>query len=223
MAASDSMATFLARYKLLKAFTEREGHACVPVAHKELGFNLGRWVAAQRSHYHANKLSAECIDLLESKSGWVWRASDFQWDEGMEALRLFYVREGHVLVPNNHIENRFALGSWVSRQRKRLKNNRLTPKQAREFTALGAMDGNWRKKRNSKHWDARYQLLVSYANQHGTSVVPRHHIEEGVALGVWVNSLRSQHSKGVLSKELVERLEKLPKWAWAKKRKSRAD
>lgn len=223
MSQSDLDAAFRQRCEVLTVYALREGHSCVPVAHKERGFALGRWVAVQRSHYHAGKLSQQNIEALEAMEGWTWRASDFQWDEGMAALRLFFLREGHVLVPNNTVESRFALGVWVNKQRKRLRNNRLTPEQAQEFTQFGPMDENWRKKRNHKRWDARFEVLKLYADTHGTSEVPRKHIEQGVALGVWVNSLRSQYSKGGLAADLIQRLESLPNWAWAKPRKKKEE
>lgn len=209
---------FLMRYELLVTYAEREGHAYVPVTHIESGFHLGRWVAAQRSHYSANKLEQQNIALLEALKGWVWRASDYGWEKGVEALKQFYLREGHIFVPNNHIENRFALGEWLSKQRRRLRNKRLTPKQVKELTAFGPMEGNWREQRNRKRWEDRFQTLKNYTEQHGTSLVPRHHIEDGIALGVWVNSLRSQRSRGVLEEDLAQRLEALPKWVWAKAR-----
>lgn len=210
---------FEQRYELLVTFTQREGHACVPVSHQEVGFNLGRWVAAQRSNYHSGKLNTEQIKALEGLDGWAWRASDFQWGEGIAALNSFYKREKHVLVPSNHVEERFALGEWVSKQRKRLKHGRLTKAQVKALTRHGEMNENWRDKRNRKRWNERFAILERYAKEHGSSAVPRHYTESGIALGVWVNSLRSQHSNGVLEQDLIERLEALPDWRWAKPRR----
>ena len=214
----DPMATFLMRFELLEAFVHREGHACVPVAHKESGFNLGRWVAAQRSHYSSGNLPDECAALLEGLHGWVWRASDFRWDEGIACMASFKAREGHILVPNNHVENRFMLGEWIARQKKRMAHGRLTPTQVEQFMRFGDVNKSWRDKRNQDRWERRFQLLVNYAKRHGESTVPRHHIEEGIALGVWVNSLRSQYTRGALALDLVKRLESLPNWAWARPR-----
>jgi hypothetical protein len=37
---------------------------------------------------------------------------------------------------------------------------------------------------------------------------------DGYALGTWVVKQRSDHARGVLSRDRAERLEALPKWSW---------
>lgn len=205
---------------LLKTFVEREGHACVPVVHIEQGVHLGRWVAAQRSRKKNNLLNDAQINQLEQLTDWVWRASDYQWDLGIERLKEFNLREGHINVPNNHIENRFALGDWLLRQRKRFRLNRLDPNQLHDLSKFEFDEAQWREQRKRKTWEQRYLLLYQYSMRTGSSVVPRNHIESDFALGVWVNSLRSQYSKGMLKDEMIEQLERLPKWRWANPRVS---
>lgn len=58
----------------LHAFTAREGHARVPVAHRESGHPLGRWVNQVRTRYGRGKLRADRVAELESVGGWTWSA-----------------------------------------------------------------------------------------------------------------------------------------------------
>lgn len=203
---------------LLDAYVQRHGHACVPVAHVEQGAHLGRWVAAQRSRKAAGLLTQEQIDCLEGYKDWVWRASDFRWDFAIECLEAFYEREGHVNVANNHIENRFELGDWLQRQRKRYRAGRLTEKQRAQIERFPFDFKKWMQVRKRMSWEARMSLLKAYVKRNGHARVPRFHKEEGFTLGVWVNSLRTQHSNGRLKPEQVRELEGLKGWRWAKPR-----
>jgi len=55
----------------LRRFVEREGHARVPLSHKEGEFSLGSWVSNQRPSYNDKRLSAERIADLDAL-GFVW-------------------------------------------------------------------------------------------------------------------------------------------------------
>ena len=57
-----------------KRFVAREGHACVPAAHVEDGFELGSWVRWQRRWRERNKLTVERRRALEALEGWTWNA-----------------------------------------------------------------------------------------------------------------------------------------------------
>ena len=54
----------------LKKYVKEYGHANVPLRFKFEKYNLGKWVAHQRSG--KKKLSKERIKLLESLPGWCW-------------------------------------------------------------------------------------------------------------------------------------------------------
>jgi superfamily II DNA or RNA helicase len=56
----------------LRAFAAREGHARVPVMHREDGFRLGSWVQEQRGEYKRGTISDEQIVALEAVRGWAW-------------------------------------------------------------------------------------------------------------------------------------------------------
>ena len=63
-------------FKRLQAYVEREDHARVPMGYKdESGFNLGYWVARQRTEFRKGDLSPERIKALEALPSWVWGAA----------------------------------------------------------------------------------------------------------------------------------------------------
>ena len=90
----------------LNRYVDEHGTAKVPIGYRDPtdGFRLGRWVQFRRLQYRAGKLSSERIALLEALPGWTWDPHAGAFDEGIEALDKFIVREGNALVPNSHME-----------------------------------------------------------------------------------------------------------------------
>ena len=101
-------------FRHLKAYREREGHCRVPRRHKENGFGLGEWVGHQRTNNDA--LSADRRQRLD-RLGFVWDPFETDWQQGFGYLNAYKEREGHCRVPQDHKENGFRLGEWVSNQR----------------------------------------------------------------------------------------------------------
>jgi hypothetical protein len=64
---------FEAKFAVLMAFVEREGHARVPVEHMEGGATkLGRWVHDRRTAYRRGELGEATIRRFEALPGWTW-------------------------------------------------------------------------------------------------------------------------------------------------------
>jgi hypothetical protein len=61
-------------------------------------------------------------------------------------------------------------------------------------------------------WEAGFAALEKYVKREGNSLVPQNHIEDELALGVWVTSQRRNKKK--LSRDFHSRLEKLLYWSW---------
>lgn len=61
-------------------------------------------------------------------------------------------------------------------------------------------------------WDEWFGLLSAFAERHGHSRVPARHLEDGKALGSWVNNQRTRRE--ILPMERRQVLESLPGWAW---------
>jgi Helicase associated domain len=73
----------------------------------------------------------------------------------------------------------------------------------------------WDTKRSG--WENGFLYLQRYVTREGTARVPRSFIEDGFALGAWVDSARQAHKKGTLDRQFELRLESLPGWVWSAK------
>lgn len=173
---------------VLKKFVDREGHARVPSAHAEDGAKIGMWAAQQRSE--RSILSPERVARLEALPGWTWTVSDDTWDERYALLRAFVAREGHARVPQSHFENGVNLGKWVGVQRQ--KRESLTQERRSRVESVPG----WSWDPHADRWDAAFNLLEKYAEEHRTSRVPYSYKVDDLKLGVWVSEQRSQYSKG---------------------------
>ncbi|MEU6189654.1 Helicase associated domain protein [Nocardia sp. NPDC047038] len=194
------------KYGLLEQFVAREGHARVPDGHIEGGVRLGGWVREQRAE--RTNLTAERKAKLEALPGWSWTLSQDVWDERYNLLKKYAAREGHSRVPQSHIEDGVALGSWVSVQRQ--KQDRLSPGRRAKLENLPG----WAWSPHDARWDSTYEVLREYIKEYNTSRVPYDRRYKGAKLGNWVSVQRSNYAKGKLSAERQHRLEKLTGWEW---------
>jgi len=102
----------------LSSFKTREGHCRVPRAHMESEYNLGNAVHHVRSLGSFIRSCGNRRRTLEDM-GFVFEAANAKWQDFLEALRSFSIREGHCLVPRKHKEGNYNLGGAVSRVRSR--------------------------------------------------------------------------------------------------------
>jgi hypothetical protein len=171
-------------YEHLKQFKEREGHCRAFKDHIEDGFSLGTWIKVQRRN--KEKLPAERIKRLD-KLGFVWDPIADQWDEGYRILKKFSAREGHCLVPQKHIEDGYPLGQWVT-SRRRSKAS-IEDLKLRQLESIGFV---WDPLQ--KQLDEGLRYLKAFKDREGHCLVPQLHIEDGFALGKWVNSRRARQT-----------------------------
>ena len=121
-------------YGRLKVFRQREGHCRVPVTYLDpaTGYPLGQWVSVQRKAQDTMPPERrQRLDVL----GFVWDPFAADWEEGFSFLEMYRQREGHCLVPQNHREAGYPLGTWVSRQRKY--KDTMPPERRQRLDALG--------------------------------------------------------------------------------------
>ena len=181
-------------YQLLVHFKAREGHADVPYRHIEDGAPLGTWHQEQRKMRKRGTLSEERITQLDSL-GFVWDVLEMQWQRNYQLLVHFKAREGHTFVPKGHIEDGAALGRWCQEQRKVNKRGTLAEERAVQLDSLGFVWDFLETK-----WQMNFCLLVKFKAREGHTDVPKRHIEDGAALGIWCQTQRKLHNKGRLLK-----------------------
>lgn len=136
------------------------------------------------------------------------------FDRGLLAFRTYAAREGHGLVPEDHIEGDFNLGIWVYRLRSSYKKGQLS---SEKFEQLDAING-WTWNVSASYWDRGIEHFLIFQAREGHGRVPARHVEGTFRLGNWVSYVRSAHRKGKLAAERVAQLQSLPNWIWVVRR-----
>lgn len=182
-------------FGLLQRFQQREGHVLVEAKHVEGGLRLGNWVQTQR--HTKSTLTFERIHRLDSV-GFVWDQLSHKWDLFYSALKTFYKREGHTLVPQTHIENGLAIGNWIKTQR--LQRGRMPADRQNRLNAIGFEWDIF-----ADRWEKSFAALVCFKKREGHTRVPNGHIESGTHLGNWAQNQRT--NKATLPLDRFKRLE----------------
>jgi hypothetical protein len=122
--------------RLLKQFAKEVGHARVPKDHVVDQFPLGQWVDVRRLDYRGGTLSLPHRRLLEAVPGWSWFPTEVKFQEGLEKLREFRKRHGHVRVPYACVMRGFRLGLWFSSVRAQHRRGTLAPHKRQLLEAV---------------------------------------------------------------------------------------
>ena len=157
-------------FGLLEKFHDREGHSLVAKDHNEDGFNLGKWVSVQRGI--KDKLNSQQLQRLND-IGFVWNVLEHQWEQGFAALKKFYDRESHCLVPIEHKEDGFRLGGWVCKQRQN--------KDGLDFLASASRDLGfvWN---NEHQWEQGFAALKKFYDREGMPLSQKTTMKMGLGL-----------------------------------------
>ena len=187
-------------FAALKRFYKREGHCRVIIGYSEFNYSLGNWVDAQRQKRKRSQLTEDQIKRLDDL-GFIWNPLFEQWEEGFAALQKFHKREGHCRIPAKYIENGYRLGSWVRSQRLRKEEKTLSTDQTRR---LDSLDFIWDP--FNEQWEKKFTALLNLYKREGHCRVYQSHMENGIKLGVWVNTQRKKYRQGNLTSEQIKRL-----------------
>jgi hypothetical protein len=179
--------TFLKWHALLSDYHAANGHTRVPPEYKSGSYSLGKWVENARSKMRRGELSAWVISQLNELE-FDWEPHQANFAKGLAELTAFFKRFGHAKVSQNHVQDNFALGTWVSKIRS--KKTVLSPDQ---YSALERVGFIWDPRKN--HFDLGVASLQKYVRRMGHTQVPQGHIEAGFKLGTWVSSCRSRKSR----------------------------
>jgi ribosomal protein L7Ae-like RNA K-turn-binding protein len=237
-------------FRVLTQFKQREGHLRVPVLHVEDGKRLGVWIGWQRVEKRLGTLISE-RDRRLNEIGFIWKAREAQsvktapggmplhlspprpsqaarWDFNFLLLLQFRDREGHLSVPQHHVEGGKKLGRWMSMNRTRQKAGILWPERLRRLNEIGFI---WkpreaqsvktspgglrlnlsppRPSQASRRWDFNFLLLQQFRDRVGHMRVPLHHVEDGKRLGAWISKQRAHKRLGTLVSERDRRLNEI--------------
>lgn len=122
------------------------------------------------------------------------------WDRWFGLLQNFKNKEGHCRVERNLSLNGFKLGSWVHEQRQN--KNRLSADRLKRLNSIGF---SWDPL--AEQWEAGLVALRKFYKREGHCRVAQRFIEDGVALGSWVNTQRLYQK--TLTPDRIRSLEEL--------------
>jgi hypothetical protein len=198
---------------VLKAYVGREGHADVPVAHREraFAFHLGKWVSRQRYRHRRHLLTPEQVHLLNKVKDWRWaRVYQLSFQEALRRLAAYAKHHGHTRVPQLYRDGTVALGTWVARARKEYRKGTLPPQKVRALEALP----RWSWDPFGDHFDERLRNLRAFVRRHGHVPVGQDRDKSVVSLNDWMVRLRGDYRSGRLEPERCRLLEAIPGWSW---------
>lgn len=193
-----------ANFEKIKEFYHTHGHLTLPRDNPESA-RLSQWLTYQR--HHSKTLRKDQVEKLESinyKNTPVRRpGDDIDWE-----AKFNRVKEQH--DGGDSINDR-ALACWLSRQKRKMRNNLLDPKRKEKLHSIGIGSTPLKKvvrQNKSEQWNSNYEKLKEYHSLHGDSNVPRNWKVDR-SLGMWVSNQRRQFVTGSMSSERAEKLAQL--------------
>lgn len=194
-------------YELAEEYYKKNGNLLIRRSYvAKNGERLGVWIATNRRYYAAKKLPKEKQEKLEA-IGMVWKLKSVNdWNEKYKLARKYYMNHGNLLVPVKYVsETGISLGIWIALQRNIYKKGKLSQKRIAKLESIGMI---WQAQ--EKTWNEMYKLATDYFKKYGNLLVPKDYVtENGTALNVWISNNRTFYVNKRLSKERIEKLEKI--------------
>jgi len=134
------------------------------------------------------------------------------WEFWFGLLQRFVAREQHSRASQQHLEDGFGLGLWVSNQRALFSSERLSHERRQRLEALPG----WVWEAREARWEEAIAKLEQFVEREGHARPPFTHKEDGFKLGLWAQNqrARARFVSGQLRDERRQRLEALPGWVW---------
>jgi superfamily II DNA or RNA helicase len=202
----------------LRQFIEREGDARVRRNHVEVlngsDVKLGSWVTTIRGLKRANKLDQERQGFLD-ELGFIWDGrkgmSRDRWRSTFDVV--FQYAQEHNGLPNSEIEVR---GVRIVQTVRSWRSGFIEFSDERR-SAIETIPGWSRDTDKDQEWERRFAVLEDFARIYGNARPKVGDVHKGQKVGRWVFIQRQARKKGwkSLGKNKIERLERLPEWAWS--------
>lgn len=169
------------------------------------GFNLTRWIRAQRDRYSKNKMSQERVKRLEA-IGLKWTLLVPKWEENYTKAREYFIENGDLNVKLHYeCPDGFKLGAWIVNQRTKYRENRLNADQIARLEAIGMI---WNT--HDVFWENGIAHAKAFYAEHGKLNIPQKYIcSDGYHLGHWIIGIRARYKSGNLPNDRIAELEKL--------------
>ena len=139
--------------------------------------------------------------------GWSWDPITDQWNDGFKRLKTYTKKTGAASPPAGFRTDGFALGTWVSRQRRN--KDTINPER---IALLEKLKG-WSWDPNTDKWTEGFELLKEYTAINGAATLKaKFKTKNGFSLGNWVMTQRTNRDS--LSIDKIQLLESLNYWSW---------
>lgn len=209
----------------LRMYIAKNGHSLVPKHYvAKDGSKLGNWVSSIR--YGQVKISKDLKnqldlmnfrwDLKDIPSNYLQQQKSF--NRGFAQLKKYYDKEKTASISVYFVDNdNFKLGDWVGMQRRKYKSNKLMQEH---IDLLESLNG-WEWEVENKSFELGFQQLEKhYFNQDNFLGTLPIEDEDKFLLRAWASRQRRKYRAGMMSKETIQRFEKLNGWEWNPKGKN---
>ena len=207
------------KYNLAKVYYETYGNLEIPQSFKtfngkdydENGVALGVWIHNQRTSKKKGTLSHEREEML-LQIEMRFDNKNLSWEEMYALAKVYYETYGNLEIPvsfktfngKDYDKNGYALGMWIVTQRQSKKKGTLSREREEMLLQIGMRFDN-----KNLSWEEWYALAKVYYETYGNLEIPQRfktfngkdYDENGVALGIWINTQRLSKKKGTLSSE----------------------
>ena len=217
-------------YKLAKKYYEHYDNLKIPKMFKtingyeidEKGYNLGVWIATQKTNYNKSILSEDKIEKLEEIGMIFKKVNDNTWNMMYKLAKKYYEHYGDLKISRSFKtingyeidKNGYNLGFWISNQRRvKYKNDTLSGDRIKQLEKIGMIFGIGKQ----DAWNIMYDLAKKYYEHYGNLKIPRSFKtvngyetdEKGYKLGVWITTQKTNYNKSILSEDRIKKLEKI--------------
>ena len=216
-------------YKLAKKYYEHYDNLKIPKMFKtingyeidEKGYNLGVWIATQKTNYNKSILSEDKIEKLEEIGMIFKKVNDNTWNMMYKLAKKYYEHYGDLKISRSFKtingyeidKNGYNLGFWISNQRVKYKNDNLYEDRIKQLEKIDMIFGIGKQ----DVWNIMYDLAKKYYEHHGNLKISHSFKtingyetdEKGYKLGFWISKQRINYKNGTLSEDRIEKLEEI--------------
>lgn len=214
-------------FSQLQRWVAMFGHADPRSGDMVDGFDIGKWVAKQRSRIagksyvdhrrggvmRKESLSPERTARLRALPGWVDNTREAMWETGYRRLVDYVGTNGGLPAQKLVLDDGFTIGGWVATQRERYRRGRLSRERVSKLQEIPG----WTWDPLADAWRRAFDILRRFADSHpparGLLRIPVERVE-AFDLNAWATSQRRDHAAGRLAQDRVELLEAVPGWTW---------
>lgn len=203
MAPATTTTTWDQTYQELQSFVTAHGHCRVSDNHNK---SLYDWCRRQRQQRQNHQLTNSQMDRLNAIQFDWHQSTNRTWKEWLDDLCQYKKEHGHCAVKYSELYKEKALGQWLHRQKKMCRTGKLLPYRRDALEKVGIVLNAdvicphviW------KQW---LDLLRQYKIQHGHCLVKNREQYQGKALGHWINTQKTMHKLGKLTRDRRELLD----------------